>query len=206
MKKLIRYSGALLVASAIATSLTLMMTRLVAPEAIAATTEPGQSIRFHAIQPPEPVTPTRPPPPPRPPKPVEPPDAPSEPVTASTEPLNRNYTPTDSITDIVSGMARSSLSPGVPVAGPSYGSDGLLYGVAPQYPLEPLRNGIEGRVVLSVTVGPDGRVLQVEILDSKPPRTFDRSAAKAASKWKFTPSEKPLRVFQRAVVFSLDQA
>ena len=208
MKPIVRYALSISLAAAVSTALVVMMTHLIAPDAVASTSAATQSVRFQAIRPPEPVNDkTRRPTPPDPPKPIELPDRPVQPVSAAPTPSFRTLSSPDSVSDLLASIPREL--PGTMDGGNTVGSaggDGLLYGVPPQYPAEALQRGIQGQVVVSVTVGPDGRVVQVEIVESNPPRTFDRSAAKAAAKWRFSVSEKPLRVFQRSVVFSLDKA
>lgn len=58
---------------------------------------------------------------------------------------------------------------------------------APRYPVEAARQGIDGSVVLLVTIGADGGVREVEVEKSTPTGVFDAAAVEAARKWKFTP-------------------
>jgi protein TonB len=56
-----------------------------------------------------------------------------------------------------------------------------------QYPTHALQTNIEGWVELGYTVGPDGSVSNVKVINSTPPRTFEASAAKAVSRLKYQP-------------------
>jgi protein TonB len=56
-----------------------------------------------------------------------------------------------------------------------------------QYPTHALQSNIEGWVELAYTVGPDGSVGNVKVVNSTPPRTFEASAAKAVSRLKYQP-------------------
>jgi TonB family protein len=56
-----------------------------------------------------------------------------------------------------------------------------------QYPVRALQSNIEGWVELSYTVGPDGAVSNVKVLNSTPPKTFESSASKAVSHLRYQP-------------------
>lgn len=56
-----------------------------------------------------------------------------------------------------------------------------------EYTQEARANGIEGRLVLKITVGADGSVVSVEVLSSVDP-TLDASAIAAVKTWVFKPS------------------
>jgi periplasmic protein TonB len=56
-----------------------------------------------------------------------------------------------------------------------------------QYPARALQTNIEGWVELAYTVGPDGSVSNVKILNATPPRTFESSASKAVSHLRYQP-------------------
>lgn len=98
--------------------------------------------------------------------------------------------------------------------GPSGGS-GLSDGAArvkaafpPQYPPGPLRSRIEGSVTVAFTITETGQVIDAEVLDSAPPRAFDRAALAAILKWRFWPKiENGQAVAMRAtqtIDFSLE--
>ena len=63
----------------------------------------------------------------------------------------------------------------------------LVKRVNPTYPSQALRARTEGWVELSFTVGVDGSVDGVEVVNANPRRLFDREAMRALSQWKFTP-------------------
>jgi protein TonB len=56
-----------------------------------------------------------------------------------------------------------------------------------QYPVRALQSNIEGWVELAYTVGLDGAVSNVKVLNSTPPRTFESSASKAVSHLRYQP-------------------
>jgi periplasmic protein TonB len=56
-----------------------------------------------------------------------------------------------------------------------------------EYPVKALRGNVEGWVELSYTVGPEGSVSNVKVLNSTPPRTFESSASKAVGHLRYQP-------------------
>jgi protein TonB len=59
--------------------------------------------------------------------------------------------------------------------------------IDPQWPREALLEGREGWVEVEFTILPDGSVADPEVLQSEPPRLFDRNAIRAILRWKFKP-------------------
>lgn len=59
--------------------------------------------------------------------------------------------------------------------------------IRPQYPQKAAMRGIEGFVTVSFTVTKSGGTRDVKVVDSKPPRVFDRAAQKAVLKWRYRP-------------------
>ncbi len=59
--------------------------------------------------------------------------------------------------------------------------------IQPQYPRKAAMEGIEGYVRFKFTVKPDGYAKDIEIIDAKPRRIFEREARRAIYKWKFKP-------------------
>jgi TonB family protein len=56
-----------------------------------------------------------------------------------------------------------------------------------QYPTRALQTSVEGWVELGYTVGPDGAVTNVKVLNAMPPKVFEASAAKAVSHLRYQP-------------------
>ncbi|WP_196137413.1 energy transducer TonB [Aliikangiella sp. G2MR2-5] len=59
--------------------------------------------------------------------------------------------------------------------------------IQPRYPRKAAMEGIEGWVRFKFTVSPDGTPKDIEVIDAKPKRVFERDARKAIYKWKFKP-------------------
>ena len=86
---------------------------------------------------------------------------------------------------------KSILKSGGPAVGGMGGALGSevtpLVRIEPQYPRKAAMQKIEGWVTLQFNITPAGTVSDVQILDSKPPKIFDRAAIKALRKWKYRP-------------------
>ena len=65
-----------------------------------------------------------------------------------------------------------------------------LYRVEPRYPRKALRLGKQGYVLLSFDINQAGRVTNIQVIDAKPKRLFEREAKRALKKWTY----KPMRV------------
>ena len=55
------------------------------------------------------------------------------------------------------------------------------------YPRAALRREIEGEVVLELTIGIDGTVVDAFVLQASPPNRFEKSALKWARSWLYEP-------------------
>lgn len=58
----------------------------------------------------------------------------------------------------------------------------------PHYPHSARQAGIEGQVEVEFTVTVDGRVVDVRILDARPPDLFNSAARAAVERWRFEPA------------------
>jgi len=81
--------------------------------------------------------------------------------------------------------------------------------IRPMYPREAAMSGIEGWVKVEFTITETGTVEKPEVIDSDPPRVFNREAIRAILKWKFKPRVVDgVAVERRAtqvIDFTLDQ-
>lgn len=60
----------------------------------------------------------------------------------------------------------------------------------PYYPIDALRSGIEGRVVLRVQINTSGRADKIEVETSSGFVSFDQSAIDAVRDWRFAPAKR----------------
>lgn len=58
----------------------------------------------------------------------------------------------------------------------------------PSYPRTALERGIEGRVVMSITIMPDGSVRDVRVVNARPQGYFESAAVRAVQTWRYRPS------------------
>lgn len=80
-------------------------------------------------------------------------------------------------------------APAAPAASAQANSDPMLQGKpAAPYPVEALRNGESGTVMLRVTVGADGVPYGIAVARSSGSRTLDRAAMGAVKSWRFNPA------------------
>ena len=142
--------------------------------------------------------------------PLDPPPPPKTPEVAKVDPLTR-VTPTDTVVKIdtqpvfrvdtpplnsdftegtTSGTGGEILT--VPVKPPVVVGPGInaRFNYQPDYPTDERRLGREGRVVVRVLVGTDGRVKQVEKVSAASDSFFEATRRRALEKWRLTPGTR----------------
>lgn len=88
----------------------------------------------------------------------------------------------------VSASANTQPAPSAPMMTGMDSEVMPLNDVLPEYPDMARRRGIEGSVRLGFVINAQGRVENIQVLESNPGGVFDRSARRAAARWRFTPS------------------
>lgn len=58
----------------------------------------------------------------------------------------------------------------------------------PRYPVAAIEKNIEGRVVMSITIMPDGSVRDVQVVSAKPSGYFESAAVRAVQTWRYRAS------------------
>lgn len=58
----------------------------------------------------------------------------------------------------------------------------------PRYPIAAQERGIEGRVIMSITIMADGSVRDVRVVGAQPRGTFESTAVRAVQSWRYRPS------------------
>jgi TonB family protein len=83
----------------------------------------------------------------------------------------------------------------------------LIDGPHPAYPDIARRAGVDGTVVLQITLGIDGRVEQAQVVRSTTLGVFDETAREAVLKWRYEPARidgRPVRaVFRQTMRFTM---
>lgn len=79
-----------------------------------------------------------------------------------------------------------------------------LVRIQPQYPREAALNQIEGYATIEFTITETGSVRAPQVIDSSPPRVFDREAIRAILRWKFKPRVVDGVAVERRAVQTID--
>jgi len=82
-----------------------------------------------------------------------------------------------------------------------------LVRIAPEYPRRAAQMGLGGWVLLEFDISPIGTTENVRVIDSEPPRTFDRAAIRAVQRFKYRPKVedgKPLTQTGMQIVITFD--
>lgn len=147
------------------------------------------------------------------PEPPPPPDTPPPPPDIQVSDVRQ--TPQD-----LPRMEMPDLNLGVGAGPPVLGNVGMdrgaegdvvpLVRINPQYPRDAQMNMIEGYVEIEFTITETGSVRDPRVIDSKPPRVFDREAIRAILRWKFKPrvidGTAVARRATQTIEFNLDDA
>ena len=197
---LFRLPASMLGAALISFSLFLMMSHMIANDADASTQPPPPSIVFGEANYPEetiPQTPTQH----EPPELIQPPTRPTN-SGGTGDPDPSIVTPPSNID--VSGFGTYGTPPAV-AGGNNVMNSRPDYTPWPVYPSNARRSGIEGYVVLSLTLDSMGRVIKAEVVESHPARVFDQAALSAVQRWSLpSASDGSSRVIQRRIDFNID--
>jgi protein TonB len=70
----------------------------------------------------------------------------------------------------------------------------------PNYPRTALERGVEGRVVMSITIMPDGSVRDIVVLNARPQGYFEAAAVRSVQTWRYRPSN----MVRRNVIVHMD--
>lgn len=129
-------------------------------------------------------------------EPPEEPDPPEVPPTPSLtlQTANQPQLPAPQI-EMTAAVTSGPLLDMTPLAAPAGNRQTVLSGhelmplvrVPPRYPGRAARLQIEGSVTVEFTITADGSVADPAIIESDPPRVFDKAALQAIVQWKFKP-------------------
>jgi protein TonB len=72
------------------------------------------------------------------------------------------------------------------IAGSALASPKVMKKVPPEFPAAATKKNIKsGSVKARMNIGPDGKVIDVQILEAEPPKVFDRAVTEALMEWRF---------------------
>lgn len=105
-------------------------------------------------------------------------------------------------------VAVAPPAPTRPTMVENYGaSEDAAYGrgrFPPKYPPLAKRRGMEGKVMLKVLIGLDGRPVDIKIHKSSRHKILDKAAIAAVKKWKFKPAKKNGKAVQDWVLVPIN--
>ncbi|PMH46118.1 energy transducer TonB [Vibrio sp. 10N.286.49.B3] len=122
----------------------------------------------------------------------EPPEAPQPPPEAQAANTQTSTTPLNTMTPI-SALSLDTAINGLSINAPTFADVGSnqqampLYRVEPRYPAQALKRGAEGYVIMSFTIDPTGRPIDIAVKEANPRRLFEREAIRALKNWKYQP-------------------
>jgi len=123
-----------------------------------------------------------------PPPPGDPPSRPKMPISKTDRPVRNNPQIAIPDLDIPLVPGEGLFIGSVPPLDRSAEGDIIpLVVIRPLYPHEAAMSGIEGWVKVEFTITETGSVKNPRVVDSDPPRIFNREAIRAILKWKFKP-------------------
>lgn len=87
----------------------------------------------------------------------------------------------------------------------AFASPKVVKKIPPEFPPEAVRKNISsGEVKAKLTIGADGKVTNVEIVDANPKRVFDKATIAALMEWRFDTGGKD-ETFEIKLVFRNDE-
>lgn len=119
------------------------------------------------------------------------PEAARKPRQDKPSPAPRSVTPTPARrTPVAPAAASAAVTPVVPLQSPPRFDADYLHNPPPAYPPLARRMHLEGRVVLRVHVGHEGRPLEVLVDTGSGYDILDRAALDAVRRWRFVPARR----------------
>lgn len=123
------------------------------------------------------------------------PEQPKAPEVPQETPVSQSQVNTAQLSPMAmqSALGLDTAIDGIQVNTPTFGDFGVtqqampLYRVEPRYPVKALKRGAEGFVIMKFTIDPTGKPVDIQVLDAKPKRMFEREAERALRKWKYQP-------------------
>jgi protein TonB len=122
----------------------------------------------------------------------EQPKPPSSPEPMNLAQVDTQIKPVSPVTPI-SALGLNTAIDGIAISAPNLtGTMGSqralpLYRVEPRYPINALKRRVEGYVIMQFTIDAAGRPKDIQVIEAKPKRVFEKEAVNALKKWKYQP-------------------
>ena len=113
--------------------------------------------------------------------------APEPPAVAARVPARSAQTPNDAAPKATDTSAETTERVATPSPASNDREPSVLSRSAADYPAQARQRHQDGWVELEFTVTPQGRVTDVQVLNSQPKNLFDASAQRSVAKWTFAP-------------------
>ncbi|MGZ0169957.1 MAG: TonB family protein [Planctomycetales bacterium] len=117
-------------------------------------------------------------------KPVEVPPV-RRPAPADIQPSSASTSRQQSSNSVAQTVGTTPTKPARPISNPN-----------PTYPPEAVQHGLEGRVLLSVTIAVSGKVTKVTVAESCGHESLDQAALDAVRRWRFSPATRGGKPFE----------
>jgi periplasmic protein TonB len=101
------------------------------------------------------------------------------PAPAKLQPASANAARQPSVNSVAQTVGTTPTKPAQPINNPN-----------PTYPPEAVQQGLEGRVILSVTIAASGEVTRVTVAESCGYDVLDQAALDAVRRWRFSPATR----------------
>ena len=101
------------------------------------------------------------------------------PAPADIQPSNASTARQQSSSSVAQTVGTTPIKPARPISNPN-----------PMYPPDAVRQGLEGRVILSVTISFTGKVTRVTVAASCGHQLLDQAALGAVRRWRFSPATR----------------
>jgi len=101
------------------------------------------------------------------------------PAPADIQPSNASTARQQSSNSVAQTVGTTPIKPARPISNPN-----------PMYPPDAVQQGLEGRVILSVTIAVSGKVTKVNVAESCGHQSLDQAALDAVRRWRFSPATR----------------
>ena len=135
---------------------------------------------------------------------VRPQTKPKHEVRPVQKPNIKPSTPAQPATQPATHTSAAQPSAAAPAVTPPIANAGYLHNPAPDYPESAIERGLEGTVLLRVTVNPEGKATGVQIYQSSGTSALDDAALRTVRHWSFVPAKRGTEAVSGQVIVPVD--